>query len=195
LSASRSETASSPISGYCTRSIATRPSGETSSVVPSTFGSSPTADSSRSRPTLAWRESAKVTLSCLGVATTYAVSPPAPLSAPASRSAAAWESVPGAASESSNCFPKPAEAATTRTERSTQAPMAIQGRVADQRPQRYSNRDMDLLLARWSGLSARWLHARGPPARPHRRRGRTRLGRWEERRLVLSVGPRRLGGP
>src|SRR6478736_3186057 len=46
---------------------------------------------------------------------------------------------------------------------------------------------MDLLLARWSGLSARWLHARGPPAWPHRRRGRTLLGRWEERRLVLSV--------
>ena len=33
--------------------------------------------------------------------------------------------------------------------------MAIQGRVADQRPQRYSNRDMSLLLARWSGRSAR----------------------------------------
>ncbi len=181
MSASRSEPASSPISGYCTRTSATRPSGETSSVVPSTFGRSPTADSSRSRPTLAWRESTKVALSWLGVATTYAVSPAAPLSAPASRSAAAWESVPGAAIESSNCFPKPAAAATTRTERSTQAPMATQGRVADQCPQRYSNRDMAVLLAQWSGLSARWFHARGAPAGAHRRRGRTRLVPGKER--------------
>ena len=40
-----------------------------------------------------------------------------------------------------------------------------------------------------AGVSAGWLHAREPPARPHRRRGRTRVGRWEERGLVLSVGP------
>jgi hypothetical protein len=37
------------------------------------------------------------------------------------------------------------------------------------------------------------LAAAGLP--PHRRRGRTRLCHWDERRLVLSVGPRGLGGP
>ncbi len=111
-------------------------------MVPSTFGRSPTAETSWSRSARASRESTNVSVPWSEIATTYAVSPPAPLSALASRSAAAWESVPGAAIESSSCFPKPAEAATTRTERSTQTPMAIQGRVADQRPQRYNIRDM-----------------------------------------------------
>ena len=71
-----------------------------------------------------------------GVATTYAVSPPAPVSAPASRSAAAWESLPGVAIVSSSACPTVAEAAVTATARTSQTPIATHGRRAAQRPQR-----------------------------------------------------------
>ena len=62
--------------GYCTRTMATTPSGETSSVVPSTFGRPATVARTASRATCAVVDVVNVVVSSIGVMTTCAVMPP-----------------------------------------------------------------------------------------------------------------------
>ncbi len=129
--------------GYCTRTSAMRPSGETVSVVPSTWGRS-------KMPVSTWVSAARstgwsnVAESSTGVMTTCAVRPPLSVPVDWRSSVAVWESSPGTLNEFSISLPKVADTAMTSTDTASQAPITRQACVAANLPQR--NRYVDMLL-------------------------------------------------
>ncbi len=162
LSLSRSAGDSSARSGYWIRIRATRPSGDTRSLVPSTCGSARHGflDPVRVGPRTG---ASKVSSGSRGVRTTSAPRPMSADPACVRSSVARCESSPGASNGSSSSRPNAAAEVTTTTQTAAHVAITTQGRRAANRPSRSSAPDtVGLLGVRPAfGHAGQFLHGRG----------------------------------
>ena len=174
LRLSRSAGDSSARSGYWTRIRATRPSGDTRSLVAEHVRErrQGVLDPVQRRPARGGVE--KVSAGSRGVRTTSAPRPMSADPARVSSSVARWESSPGASNGSSSSRPNAAAEVTTTMQTAAHVAITTQGRRAASRPSRSSAPDTVGLLgvrpAFGHAASSSTVGERACPA--HRRRGR-----------------------